>query len=547
MKKRILSLFLLLISTGVGRSMDLNGEVTMDLRLDLSNGNYLMNQENLLLKFRHDAGDNLSMSFDLNFLYVNGFSSSETYDNMLTPGDIGVFYNISPFQISLNEAYVSYSQFILPDLDIILGKQRISWGTADQFNPTDLLNPADLSDPIDFARKVPTLALNAQYYLPFWDSSIQLVYEPYSQPARLSTFFFNQLQSQLSEQMVQGMGEADVIDRSGGWSGSRVEIPEWDWKNSLIGTRYTFNLAGFDFSVNGVRRVNDLPTLITLNGDISVQANAQIDADITGSYVIGSGTTNVTTNSITTNSLDQTITVNSHNYVLGYGREWEAGLDFSKDLGNFLFWGEMGIYFTDEVPNTINMVSDISAVVPTTIYITQIVGIPLIIMTNWTTNYSISNMTIVTNLKTTNTITGVSVSNQVSVKFVLGIDKNFNHGWYGNFQFVHGLFNERGTWGPNRLQDYFILAVRKSMLREKLVVTTAGMFSINNLWNAFQAEKFGSYIGSHYGMSLQVSASYSPLPDLKIELGMVILDGTNSTLAYMKNNDLLFSKCSYSF
>ncbi len=547
MKNICISVTLLLACFTISYAMDINGDLNMELRLALSNGNYLMNQEKLALKFRHDANMKLKTVFELDFIYVNGLRSSISYDNLLTPGDIGVFYTQSPLEIELKEAYLSYSQFLLPDLDLVLGKQRIAWGKADQFNPTDLLNPADLSDPLDFSKKVPTLALNAQYYLPFLDSSIQLVYEPYSQPARLNLFFFEQLQEQLKEQIISGMGEAEVTDRSSGWGDSRVEIPEWEWKNGLVGSRFSFYLAGFDISVNAVNRANDFPVPILLNGDITVDSDMVLEADITATYVLGSGQTNIRTNSIVTNSSYQKIDINSHDYVLGYGREWELGLDFSRDMGGFLLWGEMGIYLSDEIPINVNIISDVSANVPATVYITQVIGIPIFTFTNWTTNYSVSNMTITTNVQFTNAVSDVSVSNQASVKYVIGIDKMFSHGWYGNFQFVHGLFNERGTWGPARLQDYFILAVQKTMLGEKLVLTSAGMFSINNIWNSFQAEEFFPYIGSHYGLSLQLSAAYSPIPDLKLELGMVLMDGTNSTLAFMKENDMFFTRCTYTF
>jgi hypothetical protein len=45
-----------------------------------------------------------------------------------------------------------------------IGKQRIAWGAADRFNPTDNLNPDNMHDPLDFGKKVPTISLMATAY-----------------------------------------------------------------------------------------------------------------------------------------------------------------------------------------------------------------------------------------------------------------------------------------------------------------------------------------------------------------------------------------------
>jgi hypothetical protein len=47
--------------------------------------------------------------------------------------------------VSLNELYVSHQ--VLPQLQLLVGKKRLVWGSGLAFNPTDLLNPA--KDPTD--------------------------------------------------------------------------------------------------------------------------------------------------------------------------------------------------------------------------------------------------------------------------------------------------------------------------------------------------------------------------------------------------------------
>jgi hypothetical protein len=86
-------------------------------------------------------------------------------------------------RLALNETYLKFLNLGQGNLDIRVGKQRIQWGTADQFNPTDNLNPDDVHNPLKFGTKTPTLALQANYYLgPF---TFNAVFLPLFYTARL--------------------------------------------------------------------------------------------------------------------------------------------------------------------------------------------------------------------------------------------------------------------------------------------------------------------------------------------------------------------------
>ena len=63
------------------------------------------------------------------------------------------------------KAYVSLFGFLFDNLDLKIGKQRISWDTADKLNQTDNLNPKDFSDLNNFAEKIPSWAVKASYDL----------------------------------------------------------------------------------------------------------------------------------------------------------------------------------------------------------------------------------------------------------------------------------------------------------------------------------------------------------------------------------------------
>ena len=79
--------------------------------------------------------------------------------------------------LDLDEAYVDYYG---KDLDIRFGRQRISWGTAMQINPTSVTNPMDITNPL--GDKLPVYALNLDYYLNDM-FKVTGVYVPFFKPA----------------------------------------------------------------------------------------------------------------------------------------------------------------------------------------------------------------------------------------------------------------------------------------------------------------------------------------------------------------------------
>ena len=56
-----------------------------------------------------------------------------------------------------------YFDWIIDDWEVVLGRQRIAWGTCLVWNPTDLFNPFDILD-FDYEERPGTDALQVQYY-----------------------------------------------------------------------------------------------------------------------------------------------------------------------------------------------------------------------------------------------------------------------------------------------------------------------------------------------------------------------------------------------
>ena len=79
--------------------------------------------------------------------------------------------------LQMDQAYVDY---MAREYDLRLGKQRVNWGTAVGFNPTDVINPIDITDPMN--DKLASWAIKGQYY---WGPSMELtgVYLPFFHPS----------------------------------------------------------------------------------------------------------------------------------------------------------------------------------------------------------------------------------------------------------------------------------------------------------------------------------------------------------------------------
>ena len=102
----------------------------------------------------HERVD-LNIGLDLRNL---NFSEIETFD------DLGRAERVQPISFRVREASVTLVGFLLDDLDLKVGAQRIAWGTADGFNPTDRLNPYDLEDPTRFDKRLSSVALLLSYH-----------------------------------------------------------------------------------------------------------------------------------------------------------------------------------------------------------------------------------------------------------------------------------------------------------------------------------------------------------------------------------------------
>ncbi len=210
MKKSIfLGLLLLLVLPGIAVSAPIHifGSLTTDLTMRLDESHYMSSGGELKFNLDHQIGD---AAF---FLGINGKSNES-------------------FKLELDEVYLDYHA---DKFDLRLGKQRLSWGTALQINPTDVINPVNMEDPL--GEKLALYAVAIDYYLGY-NTKINLVWVLIFKPA-----FREVPHPSMPEQLI-------ILD----------EV-EPVLENSELGVRVSLmGINGWDFSASYFRGREDFPT-----------------------------------------------------------------------------------------------------------------------------------------------------------------------------------------------------------------------------------------------------------------------------------------------
>ncbi len=169
---------------------------------------------------------------------LDAFSSPDAIfssTNFPEAGPLASPVHSEPFEINLYEGYVKVSDFLLRNLDFTVGKQRISWGTADKVNVVDNLNPVDFAnfltfDPDYFGERRPQTALNFEYYIGS-NTKLQAVWLLSRQYSPLPNGF---------TYMIAGAGRANV----------NIEQRKRLLKNTNFGLRASTIILNTDFALS---------------------------------------------------------------------------------------------------------------------------------------------------------------------------------------------------------------------------------------------------------------------------------------------------------
>ena len=163
--------------------LKLSGELLTDQRVLLNEPNdWAWNENRLTIELNQRITDNSKFYSEVwlrNIGLPNINSSTDLYNKGI----------VDPYNLEVREAYVQLYGFLTKNLDVKIGRQRITWGTADKLNPTDNLNPYDLEDVLDFGRHRGSDAISFDYYFNS-EFSLQGAFIPFFQPANMPVGIF---------------------------------------------------------------------------------------------------------------------------------------------------------------------------------------------------------------------------------------------------------------------------------------------------------------------------------------------------------------------
>ena len=178
------------------------------------------------------------------------------------------YETIQPFRIEAHSAYIHARDIVARGLDLRIGQQKVQWGVADQFNPTNNLNADDLEDPLLFGEQQGNLMVKLDYTPhPLWTFSGVVV--PIFKPALLPPSaglglaavdrlpftdpdFRNLIhtQNQMSRELL---GYPVVVDAA------IPELPETSFGNMQFAFRIGGTLGQQDLAISYYRGFDDFP------------------------------------------------------------------------------------------------------------------------------------------------------------------------------------------------------------------------------------------------------------------------------------------------
>ncbi len=313
MKKIVLSLTILISTFSLIfaqnqeiSKLEISGNLLSDQRFLLKKNNpWAWNENRLTIDFDKTIADNAKFHSELwlrNIGIPSYFSSSALFNKGI----------IDPYNLEIREAYVQITGFLTKNLDLTIGKQRITWGTADKINPTDNLNPYDFEDVLDFGRHRGSQAIRADYYLND-NYMVEGVLIPFYKPANLPIGIFSNLMTQAIK-LPTGMTLSQFNDS--------LFLPEPNLKEDMTaGFKFKGFLAGVDFSLSYIYGRENIPaaslvdiTPVDANGNVKIHTN------------------------------------------LYFPRENILGFDFSTNIAGMGFWGEAAAFMpTKDVTMTTNI------------------------------------------------------------------------------------------------------------------------------------------------------------------------------------------------
>lgn len=289
----IISIAALLLTAALGAQdgVDLGGHVRTDVLAPTGwNDDYTFQKisTELLLSATY-SGDHTGLYGEIYF----------TVDELAAITDFTDALSVSPGEIYLSLYYNG--------VDIKLGRQKISWGSLDGVNPSDVINPVDMSSLLNMAAndassiRIPVEALRLDVY-PTSNVNIEYIFVPlFTAPGMPSVSDY--LPPELS-----GMGVS-------------YSYPSPAMYNFETGLRTSFYLSAMDFSLSYYYGWDDVP---------DIAAIGVLQQDIGGGNMFGSPV----------------------NLALEFNRVHNFGGDFAVPVGGLDLRGEATFTLTGDTTGT---------------------------------------------------------------------------------------------------------------------------------------------------------------------------------------------------
>ncbi len=232
-----------LISLAQGAKIDWNGYLQTDNRLQLIN-DYDFSWREYRLNLTAEL-----KPFNRAHFYTNFWFRSLGFPSVKNSADLGNRDKLSPFDMELRSAYIDLYGFLLKNIDLRIGRQRIAWGSGDKVNPTDNVNPNDLEDIWDYGRHLSSDGVCASIYL--GNYTLNAIFIPIFTPGVLPTGEWkNALVPAID--LPAGLEPGEITDS--------VILPENNLKNSSkFGLKLGNTVFGYDISLSYLYGRDDLP------------------------------------------------------------------------------------------------------------------------------------------------------------------------------------------------------------------------------------------------------------------------------------------------
>ncbi|MDF1562903.1 MAG: hypothetical protein P1V51_07655 [Deltaproteobacteria bacterium] len=159
--------------------------------------------------------------------------------------------SVEPLGLRMQEAYVDLYALGTEYLDLRVGKQVITWGTADGMNPTSYLAPLDLENPLDFSTRLGVPALLATFYFPA-DLTVSAAVVPVFTPSLLPVDLF-------AAEMDVPFELPDYVEL--GSQRDRLEFPATQVRSTQVALRLAANVFDVDLSLSYFYGYQTLPQL----------------------------------------------------------------------------------------------------------------------------------------------------------------------------------------------------------------------------------------------------------------------------------------------